>query len=60
MMTGYRRETEEIVAEAIRNNAHTCIYKPFKTEEMLTLITELLDEKTKTELTISTEQRKTS
>ena len=38
MMTGYRQETADLAEEAIRNNAYTCLYKPFDMHEMLRLV----------------------
>ena len=35
MMTGYRQEVQDLVEEAIRTNAYTCIYKPFDIEKVL-------------------------
>jgi len=47
MMTGYRQEMQELVDEAVRNNAYTCIYKPFDAEKVLTLVREILTKKTR-------------
>ena len=38
MMTGYRNETNELVSEALRNSAFTCLYKPFDLRGMVELI----------------------
>jgi len=46
MMTAYRQEMQELVEEAVRNNAYTCIYKPFDIEKVLRLIEEILARKT--------------
>jgi len=50
MMTGYRQEVQDIVEEAIENNAYTCIYKPFSVDKFLKIIVEILDKKTKNEI----------
>jgi len=51
MMTGYRQEAQDLVEEAIKNNAYTCIYKPFDVEEVLKLVEEILAKKPKAEIT---------
>ena len=38
MMTGYRRETADLVDEALRNSAYSCLYKPFNMVELLNLV----------------------
>ena len=38
MMTGYRQEVDDLVEEAIRNSAYTCLYKPIDMHEMLRLV----------------------
>ncbi len=43
MTTGYRQEMDELVDEAIRNSAYTCLYKPLDMENLLGLITEILE-----------------
>jgi len=35
MMTAYRQEMAQVVEEALRNNAYTCLYKPLDMEEVL-------------------------
>ena len=50
MMTGYRQEVQDLVEEAIKNNAYTCIYKPFDVEKVLKLLEAILARKTKTEI----------
>jgi two-component system response regulator (stage 0 sporulation protein F) len=51
MMTGYRQEVQDLVEEAIKNKAYTCIYKPFDVEEVLKLVEEILAKKPKAEIT---------
>ncbi len=41
MMTAYRQETAEIVEEALRNNAYTCIYKPLDVDKVIALVDEI-------------------
>ncbi len=50
MMTGYRQEVQDLIEEAIKNNAYTCIYKPFDVKKVLKLIEGILAKKTKTEI----------
>lgn len=50
MMTGYRQEVQDLVEEAIKNNAYTCIYKPFDVEKALKLLEGILARKTKAEI----------
>jgi len=38
MMTGYREEMAGLAERAIRNNAYTCLYKPFDMHETLRLV----------------------
>ena len=45
MMTAYRQEMSDLVEQAIRNNAYTCLYKPFNMSEMLDLIAEIIERK---------------
>lgn len=47
MMTGYRQEMDELVDEAIRNSAYTCLYKPLDMEMLLGLIGEILENRQK-------------
>jgi len=37
MITGYRQEMADLVDEALRNRAYTCLYKPLDMEELLRL-----------------------
>jgi DNA-binding NtrC family response regulator len=45
MMTAYRQEMSALVDEAMRNNAYSCLYKPFNISEMLDLIAEIIARK---------------
>jgi len=47
MMTAYRQEMSTLVDEAIRNNAYSCLYKPFNMSDMLDLIAEIIERKKK-------------
>ncbi len=38
MMTAYRQEMAELVEEALRNHAYTCLYKPLEIEDLLGLV----------------------
>ena len=40
LMTGYPRQTQDLVNQAIGKRAHTCLYKPFDMEKAITLIAE--------------------
>ena len=41
LMTGNRDEVAEAVESVRKNDAYTCIYKHFKIEELLQLLTEI-------------------
>jgi len=41
MMTGYRQKVAELVDEALRKSAYTCIYKPLDMNKVLTLMDEI-------------------
>ena len=41
MMTGYRQEVEELVEEAIKNSAYTCLYKPLEMGKVVALVGEI-------------------
>jgi two-component system response regulator HydG len=41
MMTAYRQEVADLVDEAIRNSAYTCLYKPLDMDRLLQLVNEL-------------------
>lgn len=45
MMTAYRQEMDDLVDEALRNNAHTCLYKPLDMKEVLGLVEEIVERK---------------
>ena len=42
MMTAYREEMDEAVKEALKNNAYTCLYKPFDMDEAIKIINEII------------------
>ncbi len=50
MMTAYRQEVQELVEEAIDNNAYACLYKPFDVDNMLKLVKAILANKAKAEI----------
>ena len=41
MMTAYRREVGDLVEEALKKDAYTCLYKPFDVEEVMKLVDEI-------------------
>jgi DNA-binding NtrC family response regulator len=41
-ITGFRHEVDDIVQDAVRNNAYTCLYKPLDMELLLNLINQIL------------------
>jgi len=41
MMTGYRNKVADIVEEALRSTAHTCLYKPLDMDKVVALVTEI-------------------
>jgi two-component system response regulator HydG len=41
MITAYRQEVADLVEEALRNHAYTCLYKPLDMEELLGLVDEI-------------------
>jgi len=45
MMTAYRQEMAELVEEALRNSAYTCLYKPLDMKKLLTLVDEIRERK---------------
>ncbi len=47
LMTGFRQEMADLVEEALNNNAYTCLYKPLKMPELLSLTSEILESKRK-------------
>ncbi len=38
MMTGYRREVADLVDEALRDSAYTCLYKPLDMDNVIALV----------------------
>lgn len=42
MMTAYRQKVQDLVDEALMNNAFTCIYKPIDVEKLLKVVEEIL------------------
>jgi CheY-like chemotaxis protein len=50
MMTAYRQEAQNLVEEAIRHDAYTCIYKPLDIKKLLKIIEGILAAKTKAEI----------
>jgi two-component system response regulator HydG len=50
MMTGYRQEVQDLVEEAIKNNAYTCLYKPFDVKKVLKLLEGILARKSKAQI----------
>ncbi len=47
MMTAYRQEMADLVEEALRNNAYTCLYKPFEIENVLKLVNAIQEKQRK-------------
>jgi two-component system response regulator HydG len=45
MMTAYRQEMEELVEEALNNNAYACLHKPLDMETTLKLLEEIQERK---------------
>lgn len=41
MMTAHRREMSDLVEEALKKDAYTCLYKPFDVGEVMTLVDEI-------------------
>ncbi len=41
MVTAYRQEVADLVEEALKNDAYTCLYKPLDMEELLRLVDEI-------------------
>ena len=48
MMTAYRQEAADLVEEALKNSAYTCLYKPFEMEELLKLVEGIWERKQRT------------
>ncbi len=47
MMTAYRREMADLVEEALKNSAYTCLYKPLDMTQVLALVDEIREMKQK-------------
>ena len=47
MMTAYRQEMDDLVEEALRNNAYTCLYKPFEIEGVLKFVNAIQEKQRK-------------
>ena len=45
MMTAYRREMGDLVDQALKKDAYTCLYKPFDVGNMISLVGEICDRK---------------
>ena len=45
LMTGFRQEMDDLVEEALNNNAYTCLYKPLNMSELIGLTSEILESK---------------
>lgn len=45
MITGYRQEMADLVEDALRNQAYTCLYKPIEIDEMLQIIEGICERK---------------
>jgi len=45
MITGYRQEVKELVQEAIKESAYTCLYKPLDMDKVITLVEEITKQK---------------
>jgi DNA-binding response OmpR family regulator len=45
MITAYRQEMADLVEEALRNHAYTCLYKPLDMAELIRLVDELWERK---------------
>lgn len=41
IITGYQKTMADFIEDSLRNNAYTCLYKPFKIEEMLKIIEDI-------------------
>ncbi|MCK5643787.1 MAG: response regulator [Gammaproteobacteria bacterium] len=50
MMTGYQEEVQDLVEEALKNHAYTCIYKPFDLEKVIRVVEGILAGKSKGEI----------
>ena len=50
MMTGYRQEMNDLVQQALENNAYICLEKPFDMDDILQLISDIEKKKLKRNL----------
>jgi two-component system response regulator HydG len=50
MTTNYREGLEDLIDQALHENAYACIYKPFEIGKVITLLERILAGKTKTEI----------
>lgn len=50
MMTGYRQEMNDLVKQALENNAYICLEKPFDMDDILQLISDIEKKKLKRNL----------
>ena len=48
MITAYRQEVTDLVEEALKNDAYTCLYKPFDMSKLLKLVDEIRERKRRT------------
>ncbi len=48
MITAYRQEVTDLVEEALKNDAYTCLYKPFDMSKLLKLVDEIWEKKQRT------------
>ncbi len=45
MMTGYRQEVDELMEQALQNNAYACLYKPLDMTEVVGLLDEICEQR---------------
>ena len=45
MMTGYRQDTAELVKDAVKSSAYTCLYKPFQMDDLLAVLDAIIEQK---------------
>jgi DNA-binding NtrC family response regulator len=50
MTTNYREGLEDLMNQALNDNAYACIYKPFEVEKVVKLLERILDGRTKQEI----------
>ena len=41
MITGYQQTTNELVKEAVKNSAYTCLYKPLDMDKLITVLNDI-------------------